>query len=998
MLKCMKIKYTSLMKSALMVMFITLVSCAAWAQRTISGTITDADSDEPMVGATIVLSGTTKGTLTDIDGKYELSVPENATTVDVSYTGYATQRIALTASNNYDVKLKGGSSLDEVVVVGYGTLRAKEVSSAIVSVKNEDFNKGNISDPLQLLQGKVAGLSIAKPGGNPNQDFIVRLRGISSLSNVSPLIVVDGIQDLPLNSVDPNDIESIDVLKDGSASAIYGTRGSAGVILITTKRGRPGESKISYNAQVSTEALARTPAIMTAQEFLDNGGTEIKTLDASGNKITSRTDWYKEITRTGVSNFHNLSLSGGTTKTQYYASFNFRNVQGVQLKDGYKQYIGRVNVTQKALDDKLKITIDAGLQNRDVVFGVEQAFRYASTHNPTAPIFDINNTLNAGYHEISGFDDYNPSAIVNQSTQEANGRFVSLTGKAEYAITDNLSISTTINKNIFNATFGSYYSRFANFRGKNRTGLASVGNNVNTRNFFNTLLVYKANAGKLDYTITGGYEYLQRIFDNNGYTAGGFSTDAVGYKGISYATDLYAGGKASFRSFSGSDKLISFLGRVNLNWDDSYFFTGSLRSDGSSQFAKDKKTALFPAFSAAVALNKVLNISSFDNLKFRVGFGQTGALPSGSLLSTTNYSLNPTTGNARQLNNGNPDLTWEKKSETNIGLDFVMGRLSGSLDYFSRNISDLLYYFPNTPVGVFETDGYTANAGNLTVNGLEFSLGYQVLKAKDKNGLNWKTEFNIGTSNSKLGTIGTTAFTADKFSISNLGAPGLNSTYLIYVASNQPIGQIWTFRNAGVSKDPASLGSVLGFDKNDKPKLLKDLKDEDKVIAGSGLPTASIGFNNTFTKGNFDFNFFIRGAFGHSLVNEYRVFYENLNAGGSYNRIKTKFFDPTIKEAQMTDRFVEKADFIRLDNFTIGYTIPTPNSAFKNVRLFLSGNNILTLTGYTGVDPEVKYADEGVADDAADLRGFSDPLAPGIDRRTNYFSTRAFSFGINLGF
>ncbi len=981
----MKIKYTSLMKSALMVMFVTLVSCAAWAQRTITGTVTDADNDEPLVGATVVLSGTTKGTSTDIDGKYELSVPNNATSVDISYTGYASQRISLEASNNYDVKLKGGSSLDEVVVVGYGSLRAKEVSSAITSVKNEDFNKGNISDPLQLLQGKVAGLSIAKPGGNPNQDFIIRLRGISTLSgNVAPLIVVDGIQDLPLNSVDPSDIESIDVLKDGSASAIYGTRGSAGVILITTKRGRPGETKISYSAQVSTESLAKKPEIMSIADFTKYGGTN----------LGSTVDWYKEVTRTAVSNFHNLSLSGGTAKTQYYASFNYRNVQGVALNDGYKQYIGRVNVSQKALDDKLKVTIDAGLQNRDVVFGFGEAFRYASTHNPTAPILDANNKANAGYSEISQFDDFNPVALVNQSTDNANGRLVTLTGRAEYSITDNLTVSTTVNKNIFDRFEGTYFSRYARFRGANRNGLASTENFQATRNFFNTLLTYKAISGKLDYNIVGGYEYLQRVFAGTSMSAGGFSTDAAGYKGISYATDLYAGGQAGFGSFEGSDKLISFLGRVNLSYDETYNFTVSVRRDGSSTFSKDNKWALFPAVSASIALNKALNISSFDNLKFRVGFGQTGALPSSSYLSTTNFSINSRTGNAVYQNNGNPDLKWEKKSELNVGLDFVTGRLTGSLDYFSRNISDLLYFFANTPAGIFESAGIWANAGNLSVNGLELSLGYQIIKSADKKGLNWKTEFNIGTASSQLGTIGTSAFTADKLKLSNVGAPGLNGIPIIYAASNQPIGQIWTYKYAGVS----STGAVQGFSKTGEAKLLKDLTDDDKVVVGNGLPTASIGFNNTFTKGNWDFNIFIRGAFGHSLVNEYRLFYENTGGGGSYNRIKTKYFDETIKEAQFTDRYVEKADFIRLDNFTVGYTIPTPNSSFKNVRLFLSGNNILTLSGYTGVDPEVKYVDEGASDNGNNVNRNPDPLAPGIDRRTNYFSTRSFSLGIGLGF
>jgi TonB-dependent starch-binding outer membrane protein SusC len=950
-----------------------------------------------MVGATVVLSGTTKGTLTDIDGKYELSVPENATTVDVSYTGYASQRIALTASNSYDVKLKGGSSLDEVVVIGYGSLRAREVSSAIVSVKAEDFNKGNISDPLQLLQGKVAGLSIAKPGGNPNQDFILRLRGISTLSgNVSPLVVVDGIQDIPLNAVDPNDIESIDVLKDGSASAIYGTRGSAGVIIINTKKGRPGETKFSYSAQISTENLARTPSVMTAEEFKASGGKD----------LGSSTDWYKEITRAGVSNFHNFSMTGGTARTTYYGSFNYRNVEGVTLNDGYKQIIGRFNITQKVLNDKMKITFDAGLGNRDQKFGFNEAFRYASTHNPTAPVTSTNANYAKynEYYQIDQFDDYNPKAIVDQSTSEGRRTLMQLTGKAEYAITDNLSLQTTYNTNSLTGFFGEYYKREARFRGSgdsdpsdpsNRKGFGSQDNSLSRRDLFNVLATWKATSGKIDYSFTGGYEYLNRVFTGNGFSASGFQTNAAGYSGLNTATGLYVGGEANFNSFKFSDKLISFITRATLNYDQTYFFNASLRNDGSSQFSEGNKRGNFIAVSGAVALNKVLNLNSFDLLKFRVGYGQTGALPSSSYLSQTNLALNPRNGFVSTTNNANANLKGEKKGELNVGLDIAKGRFDASLDYFNRNITDLLYQFKNTPAGFFDIASYWDNAGNLTVSGVELVLGYQILKSKDKNGLNWKSSFNISTSSSKLGTIGTSSFTADKLKLSNVGAPGLNGTPIIYLAQNSPIGDIWTFRYAGAD---ATSGSVLGFSKTGEKKLLKDLGDADKVIVGNGLPTAIIGFNNTFTVGKLDFNFFIRGAFGHSLVNEYRVFYENQNPGGSYNRVKTKFYDASIKEAQFTDRYVEKGDFIRLDNFSVGYTIPMANSQIKSARIFLSGNNIFTITGYTGVDPEVKYVDEGASDNANRVSSSPDPLAPGIDRRTNYFTTRAFSLGVNFGF
>jgi TonB-dependent starch-binding outer membrane protein SusC len=979
----MKIKVN--FKSLVLLALFSALSNFAIAQKTISGLITDADNKEPLVGAAIVVTGTTKGTLTDVDGKYTLeAVPADATSLTISFTGYANQTVAIGSSNTINVALKGGSFLEEVVVVGYGTLKSKEVSSSITTVKAEDFNKGNVNSPAQLLQGKVAGLAISRPGGDPNQGFNIRLRGLSTVgANVEPLVIIDGVPGASLNSVDPNDIASMDVLKDGSAAAIYGTRASSGVILITTKKGQAGKTTVEYNGQVTSESVDRTVPVMNATEYVAAGGSKIG---------ADQTDWFKEITRSSLSHNHNLSMSGGVNKTSYRVALNYRDIQGVLKKSGFQQFNGRLNLSQKALNDKLTITTDISASNRDVQFALNEAFAFATVYNPTAPVLDAANIKYGGYYQSESFNYLNPVAILEQSTREGKQKRITGSVRGDYEIVKGLTFGMLYSQNRESDLNGDYYSKFAYFRGIGRNGLASRFTEDRISNQYNTTLTYAKDLGKIGLNLLGGYEYQDFNTENYFVEAGDFLTDAFGYNNIQTAQD-FKNANANIGSNRFSSKLVAFFGRANINYDDTYFLTASLRREGSSTFGVNNKWGLFPGLSAGVALHKLFNIAGVDNLKLRAGYGVTGALPRDPYLSLQRLSIsnNFFLLNGKYINvvnpsaNANPDLKWETKAETNFGLDFALMnfRLTGTLEYYSRVTTDLLYNF-QVSTTKFPADNITANVGDLRNSGIEFALNYNAIKNA---GFSWTTGINLATFDTKLVSLSSSAYSFGEGGVlytTPVGAPGQSGVPQIRVKEGEPIGQIWGLKETGI--DDKGLPTYEDLNKDGK----YDQKDEQ--VLGSGLPKFTLGFVNTFKIGNFDVNFLLRGAFGHNLVNQFRTFYENSEPGSikAFNRVQTKYWDPKLKNAYYSSRYVESADYVKLDNFTIGYNLTMPtNSTFSNLRFFVSGNNIATFTGYTGVDPEVQYGDS---------EANNNPLAPGIERRNNYLRTRSFSFGVTAGF
>jgi iron complex outermembrane receptor protein len=976
----------------LSVTFAVLWSSVAWAQdKTVSGQVT-SDAEGALPGVNVLVKGTSTGTVTDLDGNYRLTVPEGNDVLVFSSIGYANQEVTIGSQTTIDVVMSEDvQSLQEIVVVGYGTQEKKEITSAVTSVSSEEFNKGNVNDPNQLLQGKVAGLVVSRPGANPNQGFNVRLRGLSTLgANSQPLVIIDGVVGADLNAVDPNDIESMDILKDGSAAAIYGSRGSSGVILVTTKTGKAGQATIDYNGYVSSENTARVVQVMSPDEFRDLG---------IGTDLGADTDWFDELTRNAISQVHNVALSGGSEQTTYRVSLNYRDIEGVAKATGFEQLNARLNLTQRALNDRLSFTINLAATTRDAIgiYGddspLDVAFRYATIANPTQPVYsdDPQFDVYGGYYQQTLFDYFNPVGIIEQTDLESTDNTILYNLQAEYEPIDGLRFLARYSQQRENRRGAQYFSKFAFFQGTNRNGLAGRIEEANLNDLFETTATYDRDFGNLTFAGLAGYSYQD--FDSEGFSAqgGNFLTDAFGFNNLGAALD-FPNGLGGVGSFKNNYKIIGFFGRVNLNYNGTYFLSASVRREGSTRFGEGNKWGNFPAVSAGVTLSNLFNMPSVDNLKLRVSYGVTGNTPGESYLSLLrlapqgNFFFNgdfiPSYGPA---SNPNPNLRWERKAEFDVGLDFAMlgDRFTGSFDYYSRVTTDLIYPI-SVPVPPNLVGTTLLNIGQLNSSGLEAVLSYNVI---NNDNFGWTTALN-GTwfIENRLVSLSDEEAGLDfggRRLISNLGSPGQNQTPLIEAKEGEEIGRIWGKVYDGVTEDGKWRFQDLNGDGN--------IDDADETLIGQGLPDFQIGWNNTFNYGNWDLNFFIRGMVGHDLINTFRAFYEVPGVATSYNVVNTEYFNPNLDDSPLFNSIhVEDADYLRLDNATLGYNFPLSDGVLvSRLRLYFSAQNLFTITNYTGVDPEVRTGDSANDDD---------PLAPGIDRRDTWFTTRGYTFGVNLSF
>ncbi|REE01567.1 SusC/RagA family TonB-linked outer membrane protein [Marinoscillum furvescens] len=975
------------MKKYLLLGLSLILSASLWAQeRTVSGTVTDADTGEPVPGANVVVKGTTTGTITDFDGNYQLSVGENTTLV-FTFVGYAPLEVAVGSRAVVDASLALDiSELSEVVVVGYGSQQKKEITSSVVSLDEESFNKGNINDPSQLLQGKVPGLSVYNKGGDPNETSTIRLRGISTVgANTEPLVVIDGVIGASLNNVDPNDIETINVLKDGSAAAIYGSRGSSGVILVTTKSGkRGGGVSASYNTFVSAATVANEQPIMTPSEYIEAGG----------NDLGSRTDWQDEVTRTGWSNVHNLSVSGGSDKTTFRVSANYRNINGILEKSGFDQINTRASLNHYALNDRLKIGVNMSLTNRESNYSFNEALRYAVLFNPTAPIRNDQ----GNFFQAILFDNFNPVAILEQNINDGKRKEMNFNANLEYSLTDQLTVNANYGQQYGDDIRGEYYPRTSLFRGFNRGGLARRSVEDSRFTLFETYATYATGFSNVDLSVSAGYSFQEEEREDFYIELGDFPSDALGYYALETSGDRVTGKQLIDVASSATpeSRIIAFFGRLNMTIDNGIFLNASIRREGSTKLGKDNQWGIFPAVGAGVDLTRYLDLGTFNVFKFRAGYGVTGSLPneSGLAQDLVEYDFQEG-GRARLTRAANPDLKWEEKAEINVGIDFAAagGKLSGTIDVYNRDISDFILE-RTVDAAIYETDRRFENAGKLNTKGIEVALNYQVANGS-------KFSWTPGIVASSYKTV-LEEFIIDEQMRANLGAPGQNSTSMVRVAVGEEIGQIWGPVFTGDVEDGSQVLKDVNGDGNLNTAQGNALEDDgDFEQIGKGIPDLEIGWTNQITYGNWDLNAFFRGAFGHSLVNTFRAFYEPIDPGAinSYNRIKSDKQIPEITNAQFSSLYVEKADFFRLDNITLGYNFDmSSSSSFKSVRAYFSVQNAFTITDYSGIDPDPVLQDRGTVDNGGRLEGQPDVLSPGIDRRYNYFTARTFTLGLNVGF
>jgi TonB-linked SusC/RagA family outer membrane protein len=970
-----------------------LFSVGIFAQ-SISGVVTSEDG--PLPGATVQIKGTNTGTSTDFDGKYTIAA-NNGDVLVFSFVGFSSQEVTVAGQDQITVTLSANNELDEVVVTGYGTQNEKEITSAVVQVTAEEFNKGPINQASQLLQGKVAGLSVYNKGGDPNSPATIRLRGLSTVgANVSPLVVVDGVVGASLDNVDPNDIESINVLKDGSAAAIYGSRGSSGVIIVTTKGGRSGELSLSYNGQLSNSSILNRIDVMTRDEFLAAGGS-----DRGGD-----TDWTEAVTRSAISQIHNFAASGGFDKTTYRISANIRQKEGIVVNTGFEQFNSRANISTRALNDKLKIDFNASFTQRQSSFGNPLVLKYATLFNPTAPIYTAGSPffpgnsgdVIGGYFETFGlFDSFNPVSIAEQHERTGERTELNYSLSLGYDLTDNLDIQfraarqTTKNNNRTYVPVTALLS--GNALSPTRRGSAGFEDTRYEFELYEVFGTYNLDSAGFNMNLTGGYSFQQDNYQDKRFSLGDFPDNSMDYSyNIDASQDLNNAGFITANSYKGPDnKIIAFFGRANIVIDDAIYVNASVRREGSTKLGDGNKWGTFPAFGIGADLNKYIG-TDFDTFKVRVGYGETGSLPGPTGLSQVTYNFgydSGGTGNTSQARAANPDLKWESKAETNVGFDFASGKFTGALDLYTRDISDFILE-TKVDVATYGFDTRYENSGKINTQGIEINLGYEVTD-------NYQTNINLSTYKTTL-----EEYVLENGDIrANLGAPGQNATNMLLVRPGEEIGQIWAPRYVGVNAD----GSPQFADINGDGNLVTSQDkwndaDADFETAGNGIPSLELGWSNNLSFGNWSVNAFFRGAFGHSLVNTFRAFYEpRLASQSSYNFVNTSLAEPNLTVAQFSSLYVEKADFFKLDNLTVAYNFDLNEGSFiQGAQLSANVQNAFVITNYTGIDPEPSLIDQGSYDGGDYNPGQGDVLAPGVDRRINYFTARTVTLGLNINF
>lgn len=971
----------------------------------ITGVITDSRTAEPLAGVTIQVKGSaTTAVTTDDKGYFKLEVPGTESILVISYTGYATQEVTVGNKTVLNISLESRTAnLNEVVVVGYGKQKKGDVTSAIASVKQEDFVKGFARDAGQLIQGKVAGLAVVTPSGDPNSTTQISLRGNSTLlSTTQPLVLIDGIPGA-INTVAPEDIEAIDVLKDGSAAAIYGTRGTNGVILITTRKKQGNRPpSLNYDGYVSYQTIARKMEFLEASDYrrLIQEGFFVPT---ASNKIDygTNTDWLDVITRNPISHTHNITLQGGNAQTSYVASINARSWEGLFKRSDNEQLTGRADVIHTMFDGKLKFNLNVIGRTRKYFSGPNYAYIYrqALIRNPTDSVY-----TSAGQwrEDPNGYNYDNPLRPIEEVTGETRVSELRFNGSVVFSPIRDLNIKLLLSGNKISSLSG--YAESFDHRASvtnNRKGYASRGTDYTRDNLMELTTDYSRTiASDHRITLLGGYSYQD--VTNEGFSANNsnFPTELYTYNRLQAGDALVLqNATVGMSSYKSNYKLIGFFGRFNYSFDEKYLLMASLRYEGSSKFGANYKWGTFPAVSLGWRLSKesfMSNLTFINDLKLRAGFGITGTAPNDPYLSliSLNYSSSRYLYNGQWIQpiapvrNPNPDLRWEKKEEFNFGVDFAMfdGRLNGSIDVYQRHTKDMLYNFP-VPVPPNLSGSTTANAGQMKNKGVEVLLNYDFIRTKD---INFSSNITYSTNKNTLVSISNDLYktTNDFFYTGHTGEPIQLTTHRVKVG--QPIGDIFGYKSIDIDQN----GKWIIEDADGKPKALADASPNDRKVLGNGIPKHTAGWNLAFRYKRVDIAVNMRGAFGYQILNFQRLYYENPTIK-QYNMLKTALDNVYGKRRldnplALVSYYVENGDHWKVDNVTIGYNINTGgNKYIKAARIYVSGLNLLVLTGYKGIDPETTRLG---------LDPGNNSLDPGSDSRDKYPTTRTFTFGANLTF
>lgn len=959
----------------------SIVAYSVSAQNhTINGTVLDQEG-LPLPGVNILEKGTTQSATSDASGNFTIDTTEGATLV-FSFIGYVNKEVKIVSGTFLTITMDiDAVYCGPVVEIGYGHLEQTKVAGSVTYHTDNNFNRGNIYDPALLWQGRIPGLSIYNRGGNPHSQSTMRIRGLTTFDGeAQPLIVLDGVPMATLGNVDPQDIASVTVLKDGASAAIYGMRGSNGVILITTKRGSTVKGlSVNFQTEGAASRLLQQQPVLNANEYIAAGG----------NDLGSNTNWQEEITRTGYSHAHHLSISGSHQNSSFRVSTHYRSVNSVLNHAGFDQANTRVNVTHAAVDSRLRFTFNMSFTNRNSNFSFPEAFRYATLFNPTSPI----RFANGKFYQAILFDNYNPVALLDQNVNEGRRKSTNYGGKIDFDITSKLTATVNVGHQIISNLNGKYYSRESFYIGLDRGGYAERYTDDQYFTLAESYLTYRHTKDKLMLSMTGGYSFQQDRKESFIAGLGNYPNDELGYNALGYSADIILGQSNLINISSTStpdNKIVAGFARAHLDIGNGMNFFGTLRYEGSSKLGSNNKSGLFSSLGTNVdLLHYMKRNNNLQTMNIRLSYGITGAVPTQAGLAQDRYQYNLANGGTVfRIQGANPDLKWEQKNEINVGFDVGLQKFSGSLDVYKRKIKDIIQSrYADLGGGDF-TNKYM-NAAALSSKGLEFTLNYH---AGQWGGLQWLPSLVI--SNNQV--------VVEEYPVQQeLRASGEGcgcSTLLVRTAVGEKVGQLWSPVFSGVS----NTGYPLMKDTNGDGIITVSAhqaldSNTDFTDAGYGIPSWEIGWDNKLTYRNWQLQAFFRGVFGHSLVNSLRMAHEpqDLGAINSYNRMRTDKSVAGLTSSLYSSLYVERADFFMLDNLTLEYSIPIKSGrGLSAVKVYGTIQRVFTITGYSGVDPEPALFDYH----STVLSMERDVLAPGIDRMGNYFPARTFTIAVSLGF
>ena len=968
----------------LMLLAVVFFALDISAQATINGHVQD-ETGEAIIGASVVVKGSTNGTVTDFDGNFQLKC-ENGATLVITYIGFVPQEVK--AKNNLDITLKEDvAQLNEVVVVGYGSLAKKEISSSVVQINKEQFNQGAASDPMALIAGKVTGLNVAATAdANPNAMTDIQVRGAGSLTaSNGPLIVIDGIAGGDLRNIATQDVESITVLKDAGSAAIYGTRGANGVILVTTKKGSgtAGVTNVTYDSYIALNFAKPKPDILSPDEFRRS---------RRATDYGASTDWWDEITRsTSYSLNQYISIDSSTKNGYFGASLNYKKGNGLDIVSKREEYGGRFVMEQRVLKNFVQFNASVSARKVHEDWGNEGLFDTALTMNPTIPVKNPNGSY---YQPSSPSGIHNPVNDLLNNVNEGDRTYI--LGNADVKVNilqqemHNLSTSLSyalqyndLKSNFYTPTTSSesYWTGFA--------GRAKVNYQKWWTNRLEWLINYTLTLQKHQLKAVLGYSWERSKWEQSGNENMNFVYDSMSWYGIGNGTAL-KDGKANLWGGSTESTLIGFFGRLNYNYNDMLYASASLRHEGSTKFGKNKKWGTFPSISLAWEVTSTPGLKDtfkmFQSLKPRISYGVTGRSDFDAYKSLSTYSSRSSyylnnqwvIGYAPSLN-ANPDLAWEKSTAFNVGIDFVTlnSHLRGSIEYFDRRSKDLLYNY-TAPQPPFIYDNILVNVGTTKNTGLEISLDYDVLS---KTAVKWTTGVNWSTGSTKLTKLSSDVYKAAYLDLYQ--KPGLGtSEYFFRVEEGGKIGQFYGYEHAGIDET----GQLLIYDNEGEARPVAQADPAWKRNIGNGAPKHFLSWSNSFRYKNFDLSLLFRSALGYKIFNM-RKYGMGLKNCGTDNVLRTAYTDYNNINSSggvISSYFLENGNYFKLDNVTLGYTFtPKKRELIESLRVYLTAKNLFTLTAYEGNDPSIVT---------------SNGITPGIDSNSAYPQATQLSLGVTLRF